>query len=118
MSKQCLKHGVCFVVVFVEGDTENDLEKKEREAMVADTFWGLEIYSIAFMVLCCCCVGCDLQKTKCCGYFAKKDKTFHYSEYHSQGGFKRVFGNVDDDGDDIEMGVEQNDSDEVRALHS
>eukprot|EP00483_Globobulimina_turgida_P009517 UN09536 len=62
--------------------------------MVADTFWGLEIYSIAFMLLCCCCISCYMQKTKCCGYCVKKDKTFAYSEYRSQGGFKRVFGNV------------------------
>ena len=91
---------------------EEDLEKEEAEALIADTFWGLEIYSVAFGVLCCLCVCCWAQKTKCCGLLrsGKDDEDrFEYSAYHSQGGFKKVFGNVEEEEleNDVEMGVDQ-----------
>lgn len=94
--------------------------------MIADTFWGLEVYSIAFGVLLCCCIGCWCQKTQCCGYLApaKPAHDYGYAAYGNQNGFKhQVFGGVDDaenssdddDNDyndrDPEMGDNQNDSD-------
>ena len=35
--------------VFFEGDeSDSILSEKEADAMIADTFWGLEVYSAAF----------------------------------------------------------------------
>ena len=108
-----------------------DLEKKEKEAMIADTFWGMEVYSIAFVILLCCCLVCYLQKTKCCGYLKPAKQEFGYAAYGQRGGFKQVFGGVDDaenssddddndyqknsinDDRDPEMGDAQNDSEEM-----
>merc|ERR1712228_715616 len=97
-------------------DNENiddyDLEKEEADALIADTFFGLEVYSIAFGVLCCLCVCCWAQKTKCCGLLStgkESEHRFEYAAYHSQGGFKKVFGNVEEEDleNDVEMGVDQ-----------
>eukprot|EP01084_Bolivina_argentea_P304874 526610_1 len=98
---------------------QEDIREQEAKAMIADTFWGLEIYTVAFMVLCCCCISCYCYKTKCCGYFKTKDGTesFGYARYAHQGGFNKVFGNVDDE--DVEMGkCEPNISDEAEMLQS
>merc|ERR1712130_506970 len=99
--------------------SENNLETKEEEAMIADTYWGMEVYLVAFSCFCC------MQKTKCCGFWKgqKREKNGFgyngYAEYRQQDGFKRVFGNVDDEEKDVEMGgnrIDQNESDEDESF--
>merc|ERR1712173_40890 len=106
--------------IYEEDNDKEDVEREEAEALIEDAVWGLEIYSIAFGVLCCLCVCCWAQKTKCCGLLqsskAAADETFQYAAYHQQGGFKKVFGNVEEEdlADDVEMGVDQ---DEVEYIN-
>merc|ERR1719242_687842 len=114
---------------FLESDSI--LSEREADAMIADTFWGLEVYSVAFVVLLCLCCGCYMVRNDCCGYLemeslglgAKKvsdvDGAFGYAKYSQPIGFKAQFGNAYDD-KDVEMGrsIDQEHSDEQECLHS
>ena len=101
------------------------MQKKEANAMIADAFWGLEVYSVAFGVLCCLCILCACQRCDLCGSVraAEAEKAFAYAPYsghpaNGHGGFKRVFG-ADDHEEDPEMGRSLgNHSDEEERLYS
>ena len=111
----------------MKGDSETLMQKEEADAMIADAFWGLEVYSVAFGVLCFLCIVCACYRCEWCGAgkTAEADKAFGYSQYDGRhvngqnGGFKRVFGNVDDDEQDPEMGRSiRHDSEEEERLYS
>jgi len=103
---------------------EEDLQRKEADAMLADTFWGIEVYAFAFMMLMCCCCGCYLYKTRCCGFLHPVKRTeFGYAAYAQRSGFKQVFGAVDEEEDDDDdyrntpkIGSNHDDSDEEAML--
>ena len=100
------------------------MQKKEADAMIADAFWGLEVYSVAFGVLCCLCILCACHRRN--AQAAEAEKAFGYAPYggnhahaHGHGGFKRVFGQADDHEEDPEMGRSLgNHSDEEERLYS
>ena len=124
----CIRNMYCYptccllVCVEYEGDSETLMQKKEADAMIADAFWGLEVYSVAFGVLCCLCIVCACHRRSV--QAAEAEKAFGYAPYggnhaNGNGGFKRVFGQVDDHEEDPEMGRSLgNHSDEEERLYS
>jgi len=103
----------------LEGDSETLLQKKEANAMIADAFWGLEVYSVAFGVLLCLCIVCACHR---CRSKSAAEMENGYSQYNTSatgsGGFKHVFGDVDDERDP-EMGRSiRHDSEEEERLYS
>ena len=103
-----------------------------------DTWWGLEVYALAFGLMCCCCICCYLQKTKCCGILEDKyDNSYGgyqrqtYNGYssvsqerhekhhgHHQARYKKAAYGDHNDEQDLEMGVDEEDiSDVAEMLH-
>merc|ERR1712154_476256 len=78
------------IVGELEGDSETLMQKKEADAMIADAFWGLEVYSVAFGVLCCLCIVCACHRRSV--QAAEAEKAFGYAPYggnhaNGNGGF-------------------------------